>query len=148
MTTCAWFGNQAAADTLGEQNCLRMYNSKIYHNDRVVLMGAGIRHQIMNHWKAIKDMELAGILDFGFPNYQPGECDPGMILVSRQHTQHNAWYLTGSVWTKINRPYHAIGSGRDFALAAMRLGKSPREAVELSAEFDVYTGGEIEVVEI
>lgn len=37
----------------------------------------------------------------------------------------------------------AEGSGFDFALAALRLGKSPREAVEFAAENIISVGGEI-----
>lgn len=43
---------------------------------------------------------------------------------------------------------HAIGSGCQWALAAMDLGKSPLEAVEYAATRDIYTGGEIIVMHI
>jgi hypothetical protein len=46
-------------------------------------------------------------------------------------------------------PYpQAFGSGAEYAMAAMHLGKSPSEAVELAARFNVYTGGPIQVVNI
>ena len=44
------------------------------------------------------------------------------------------------VW--MDRPF-AIGSGRDFALAAMDMGASGKEAVEAAAKRDIYTGGTI-----
>lgn len=37
-----------------------------------------------------------------------------------------------------------IGSGSDIALAALTLGKTAREAVELSIELDCRSGGEIQ----
>lgn len=40
----------------------------------------------------------------------------------------------------------AIGSGRDFALAAMRLGKTAREAVLFAAEFDPGTGNGVDTL--
>ncbi len=40
-------------------------------------------------------------------------------------------------------PFAAWGSGNDIALIAMYMGASAREAVELAAKFDIYTGGEI-----
>ncbi len=40
----------------------------------------------------------------------------------------------------------ASGSGRDFALMAMRLGKSPKEAVELTMEFDSGCGNGVDVL--
>jgi len=42
----------------------------------------------------------------------------------------------------------AIGSGEDFALAAMECGKNAIEAVEVAIKFDVYSGGEVQVASI
>lgn len=42
----------------------------------------------------------------------------------------------------------AIGSGRDWALAAMKFGRSPEEAVRFAAENDIYTGGQIVAYDI
>lgn len=39
----------------------------------------------------------------------------------------------------------AVGSGMDFALAAMELGASPAEAIVIASKRDVHTGGEIMV---
>lgn len=44
------------------------------------------------------------------------------------------------------RPYHSIGSGRDYALAAMFYGKEAPEAVACAMEFDAGTGGEIKTI--
>lgn len=43
----------------------------------------------------------------------------------------------------INCPFHAIGSGRDFAISAMSMGKTAKEGVELAAQWDLWTGGPI-----
>lgn len=40
----------------------------------------------------------------------------------------------------VKSPFHAVGSGRDYAMAAMHYGKTAREAVELACLYDVYTG--------
>jgi hypothetical protein len=48
----------------------------------------------------------------------------------------------------IKEGFHAVGSGRDFALSAMRLGRTAREAIELACEFDVFTGGPITVLDL
>jgi hypothetical protein len=45
-------------------------------------------------------------------------------------------------------PPYAMGSGRRFALAALDLGKSPREAVAYACTRDVFSGGEITVLTI
>jgi ATP-dependent protease HslVU (ClpYQ) peptidase subunit len=40
-----------------------------------------------------------------------------------------------------------IGSGREFAMGAMLAGKSPKEAVEIATQRDIYSGGTITVME-
>jgi hypothetical protein len=44
---------------------------------------------------------------------------------------------------KQQRDFFAVGSGRDFAMAAMHLGKTAAEAVKVSHLFDVDTGPEV-----
>lgn len=36
-----------------------------------------------------------------------------------------------------------VGSGRDYAITALRLGKTPKVAVKIASELDVFTGGKI-----
>lgn len=45
-------------------------------------------------------------------------------------------YESSPVPIKIKNDYWAIGSGSGYALAAMRLGLSPAEAVSIACEFD------------
>lgn len=47
------------------------------------------------------------------------------------------------VLDEILEPYYAIGSGATAAIAAMRCGKSARDAVRVAASIDPYTGGRI-----
>lgn len=42
--------------------------------------------------------------------------------------------------------FYAIGSGREYAMAAMHCGKTAAEAVEIAAVYDLYTGGGVDVV--
>ena len=42
----------------------------------------------------------------------------------------------------------AIGTGSDYALAAMECGKNAIEAVEVAIKFDVYSGGEVQFASI
>lgn len=52
-----------------------------------------------------------------------------------------AWMLNKKLHLiAIESPYFATGSGRDFALVAMKMGNTAREAVELAAELDIWTG--------
>lgn len=53
----------------------------------------------------------------------------------------SAWLLNRKLHeVRIESPHFSTGSGRDFALLAMRMGKSAREAVEIAAELDIWTG--------
>lgn len=44
--------------------------------------------------------------------------------------------------------FTAIGSGRDFALAALHLGHDPVKAIEVATELDSFTGGGIDVLSL
>lgn len=45
-----------------------------------------------------------------------------------------------------SEPYAAIGSGAQYAIAAMDCGKSAHEAVQIAMHRDPYTGGKIETI--
>jgi ATP-dependent protease HslVU (ClpYQ) peptidase subunit len=73
----------------------------------------------------------------------------------------DSWTLIVIDWDRVLRKYSSnvplcedlpypqtFGIDCDFALAAMLSGKTPAEAIALAAEHNVYTGGEIMVVDI
>ena len=43
-------------------------------------------------------------------------------------------------WIEIKDPYFAIGSGMQFALAALSTGESPLKAVKTASKHDLFTG--------
>jgi len=43
---------------------------------------------------------------------------------------------------------YTLGSGCDFATAAMDFGKSAKQAVEYAMTRDIYTGGKIQVIDV
>ena len=43
---------------------------------------------------------------------------------------------------------NAIGSGARFAIGAFAMGATPRQAVEVAMRFDIYSGGDVEVIDI
>lgn len=144
MTTCAWNGDMAAADTQGSSAGMAVRRDKIFRSDGKLLMGSGSYHHIVSYWRRIKEMPLAEVLALGYPDYDEDKNYPGLLLVDSANP-HLAWHIDGTVWAPV-RDFYAIGSGRDFAMAAMALGKSAKEAVELAARFDVNTGGDIDWV--
>lgn len=44
--------------------------------------------------------------------------------------------------------FSALGSGGDYALAALDMGKTAKQAVEYAATRDIYTGGKVRVYDI
>lgn len=54
----------------------------------------------------------------------------------------------GLIAIEYDMPFYAVGSGRDFAMAAMRCGKTAREAVLIAHEFDPDTGDEVQELTI
>jgi ATP-dependent protease HslVU (ClpYQ) peptidase subunit len=49
---------------------------------------------------------------------------------------------------KVRGDFFSIGTGSAYALAAMYLGKSPKEAIEIASLFDPVTGGPIDVLKL
>ena len=49
---------------------------------------------------------------------------------------------------KVEREFHAVGAGALGALVAMRKGATPKEAIELVAEFSIDTGPETDTIEL
>jgi ATP-dependent protease HslVU (ClpYQ) peptidase subunit len=57
-------------------------------------------------------------------------------------------YESTIIPTRIEQDYFAIGTGSGYAIAAMYLGKTPKEAVEIAALFDPCTRGPITVMSL
>jgi ATP-dependent protease HslVU (ClpYQ) peptidase subunit len=60
-----------------------------------------------------------------------------LMLTNRKEFFHAT---TLSNWMLINQPFFAIGSGMQFAIAAMEAGKTPYEAVKIASKHDPHTG--------
>lgn len=44
---------------------------------------------------------------------------------------------------ELSAPYFALGSGARYAIGVLATGASPKRAIEVAAEHDIYTGGDI-----
>lgn len=56
------------------------------------------------------------------------------------------WCYEGAIWSKVDAPFAALGSGTTAALAAMYAGASAREAVVIACKLDPSSGGRVHVV--
>jgi ATP-dependent protease HslVU (ClpYQ) peptidase subunit len=55
-------------------------------------------------------------------------------------------YESTIIPAKIKNDFWAVGTGANYAIAAMHLGKSPKEAVEIACLYDTSSNGPIDVL--
>lgn len=54
------------------------------------------------------------------------------------------WIFEGEIWVEWPEEFAAIGSGKRYAMAAMKAGADAPTAVRIAKEMDVYSGGEVQ----
>lgn len=144
MTTVAFDGETMAADTLATDawGMKEITLEKIWQNKWLLIGCAGEFGQIAR-WLVHLDIEtdIDDLIRDGYPPYSKESNDPALMVVDR--LTRRIYRHAGGSFKATHYQYFAIGSGRDFAMAAMHLGKSAREAVAVAAHFDNNTGGEI-----
>lgn len=142
MTTIAWDGTTLAADTLALSDCLKRRTSKLRVTDRFIYGMAGYESEgiVIARW-------LADGADVTKP---PAVDDDGAKGIIIDRKSGRAFIPSGKscAFLPVHEPFFAVGSGRDFAIAAMALGKSAEEAVNLAAFYDASTGGIVELATI
>lgn len=136
MTTIAWDGKTLAGDTVGISACMRRRVQKIFRLSSGDLFGAAGEYDealLAKEWLEDQSKSKPTLKDFS-----------GLLI-----TEDGAFKLESAlIRMPILEPFHAIGSGRDFAIMAMHLGKTAREAVELTLIYDAYSGGPVETLEL
>jgi hypothetical protein len=132
MTTIAWDGKTLAADTRATSSGMPYRAVKLFAlPDGSLFAGSGDYGQVcaVKEWlehmitQMPKTDDFAGL--FVTPTGEAFRLEETLIRLP------------------IHERFHAIGSGRDFAMAAMHCGRSAREAVEIASLYDVFTGGEV-----
>jgi hypothetical protein len=143
MTTIAWDGTSVAADTQITCEGMRRRSHKLTVTDTWIYGHTGMEADC----ERVARWVLAGADLDRPPDLDDGEGAHG-LLVNR--TTGEVFTLAGknAVPRKIEEAFHATGSGRDYAVAAMALGKTAAEAVSLAARFDVFTGEPVDVVQV
>jgi hypothetical protein len=131
MTTAVFDGTTLAVDrqvTAGHQKGQR---SKLVYNTRYAYAMVGRIEASVRFWESLLDGKGCGDLGDGCHG----------ILVDRETKQ--AYTVEGpfGVLLAVGKgETAACGTGADFALMAMHLGKSAKQAVELAMKYDIYTG--------
>lgn len=142
MTTIATDGVTIAADGLGVSGSERVATSlkklKVQHGRIYGLTGMSQILEEVIYWHnrgADPAHEFKGLKD---PDWL-------LIVVDRYGLTS---YSDMSLYPNSFHYPQAFGSGASYAVAAMHLGHSPAEAVKVASKLDVYTGGEIQVINI
>jgi hypothetical protein len=141
MTTVAFDGRTMAADTLATDSwgMKERVDDKILRGQGFLVGTAGQNGAIKRWWAQVCQLDLEHVLDYGYPSFDADRDDPAIMLTNGR----DIWrHVTGGFF-HVSRGFHAVGSGRDYALAAMHLGKSAEEAVRIAMEFDHGTGGDV-----
>jgi len=142
MTTIAFDGKMLAADTRIMHEGRPESGSKLfrieYQGDRVIYAGCG----------DVGDMLLIAewLGAHGLPENRPDLDDPGCSGLLLNLETRSLFSVVGKrpVLYPVREPFTAVGSGAPYAIAAMALGRTAWQAVELAMRFDTSTGGEIE----
>ena len=133
MTTIAWDGVCLAADRLSTYGNTKVFAHKIHRLGEFYGAGAGTVHEIFEVQEWIR-----------------GGCDPeqrptleeGCAVLLVHVKSGRAYCAVGRrpYLARVHAKHTAIGSGSEFAMAAMDFGKSAVEAIRYASKRDVNTG--------
>jgi len=129
MTTIAWDGTFLCADRMASQEGMFRSVQKIFKiKDNLYLAAAGCHQDTL---LAVKYLTDGGDLPTLSSEHFVG------IIVRDGRAYRVEEKLMES---EILEPFYALGEGRDYATAAMALGKTAYDGVELAAKYCLYTG--------
>ena len=100
----------------------------LFHNKKAIVGACGSVNDIGTSWEWFTD---------------PSQKIPRLRAVEFVAlTGDKAIYTSSNLnnWVRVDSPYYAIGSGKQYAIAALEAGKSPKKAVEIACKYDVYSG--------
>lgn len=140
MTTIAWDGKTLAADKLAAYGNLKNTVTKIFRIGSGELVGcAGDFTFCLSLIEWVKQ----GRVPVDFPSHGRDKDDWQPLLVIEVDGTPSLYERTPYPIRNEQRCV-AYGSGRDFARAAMHIGKTAREAVEVACELDVGSGNGVD----
>ncbi len=143
MTVIAWDGKTLAADKQCTNAGHPMVVTKIHR------MPDGILGFIGNggHASALLQWFQNGCIRENWPN-KIGDDTAGVVFITNGGEVRGYSGDDGPHYIIYENKFIAFGAGRDYALAAMHLGKTAREAVELACLLDTSCGMGIDALEL
>jgi ATP-dependent protease HslVU (ClpYQ) peptidase subunit len=141
MTVVAWDGQTLAADKQMGGDFPRTV-TKLRRTAAGELLGVA---GWMNKALILMDWFEAGADPATFPAFQRDRDTACDLIIVRP--DRSVWSLTDEpVLVQLEDPHHSIGSGRDFAAAAMHLGCDARRAVEVAMALCGHCGNGIDTM--
>ena len=135
MTCIAWDGKTIASDKRATSDGFCSTTTKLFRTKPgqiISFCGGGAQGLEMRAWIA------AGAKANTFPASQRDDDNWAVVVVL---DKRGLWYYERTPYPlKVEDAFYAFGSGRDYAMAAMHLGKTAREAVEIACLFDSGCG--------
>lgn len=140
MTTITWKDNWMAADTQTTIGNYTTTTKKLYSIEGLGVAGfaggGSTMLKIAEWWRNGCQGDAPEL-----PKDSDESCQ-GILA-----TAEGVYYLAdGIVPMLLDAEYFAIGSGSDFAITAMSMGKDAKEAVEEAIKHDVWTGGRVDAI--
>lgn len=142
MTTIAWDGRTLAADRQATAGSAVYMVNKLHRHGPWLLAYVGDS----DAGEEVLAWFRAGAKPDDFPERQRQD-DRFAPLLAIQRGEIRIYERTPHP-IRYSPQKFAMGSGRDFALAAMHCGKSAAEAVEVASMFDPGTGFGVDAMEI
>lgn len=143
MTIIAWDGKVLAADKMMNFGSSKAIVTKIFKIGDVLagFAGHGATGMELIEWVR------GGRFPEYFPESQRGSNSGSLLIVERNPVRHRVLhYSTGPFPMIVHDYFYAIGTGDEFALAAMFLGKNAIEAVEVACALCPTCGNGIDTL--
>ena len=138
MTIIAWDGKTLAADKRLTNCGMASPVTKIFRCEESLIGISGefsLAQELINWYKNGCEIDK-------FPAFQRDEDDyVGMLVINKKGVFK---YGRTPFPMILESQFFAIGSGRDYAMAAMHLGKTAVEAVEIASIFDCGCGNGVD----
>lgn len=138
MTVIAWDGKTLAADKRASANGLILTVTKIRRINKALYGCAGSMSGAQEMFAWVEN----GCDPKELPAFQRTDDYVAMLMVGADRIAYR--YDCGPFPLKLEDKFTAIGSGRDFAIAAMHLGCDARHAVEVASIFETSCGNGVD----
>ena len=141
MTVIAWDGAYIAADRLADEEGHRRTISKLHVVGSEVLTFAGEISMGLLLIQWYRD----GADPTKYPERQKTDDWTRLVVASKDGVR---FYERQPIAIRLEDPFAAWGSGRDYALAAMHLGYSAQIACEVACEYALNCGLGVDVIDL